>query len=88
MKDTMIGIDLAMNTIVLHGTSMTGDLQFRKKLSRGQFVQFMLRHPALRCRSGSLWQRSLLGARIDGLWPRGEADCATIRSPIRKAAEK
>ena len=64
MKDTMIGIDLAMNIIVLHGTSMTGDLQFRKKLSRGQFVQFMLRHPASvvvleACGSAHYWAREL-----------------------------
>lgn len=64
MKDTMIGIDLAKNIIVLHGTSMTGDLQFRKKLSRGQFVQFMQRHPASvvvleACGSAHYWAREL-----------------------------
>lgn len=46
MKDTMIGVDLAKNIIVLHGTSMTGELRFRKKLSRSQFIQFMQRQPA------------------------------------------
>ena len=46
MKDTMIGVDLAKNIIVLRGTLMTGELRFRKKLSRSQFVQFMQRQPA------------------------------------------
>lgn len=41
MKDTMIGVDLAKNVIQLHAASMTGELKFRKKLSRGQFFRFM-----------------------------------------------
>ncbi|AHK04995.1 IS110 family transposase [Agrobacterium tumefaciens] len=46
MKDTMIGVDLAKNVIVLHGTSMMSELKFRKKLSRSQFIHFMQRQPA------------------------------------------
>ena len=34
MIDTMIGVDLAKNVFHLHGASMTGQLKFRKKLSR------------------------------------------------------
>lgn len=41
MKDTLIGIDLAKNVFQLHGASMTGDVQFRKKLVRSQFLRFM-----------------------------------------------
>ena len=64
MKDTMIGVDLAKNIIVLHGTSMTGELRFRKKLSRNQFMQFMQRHPAAvvileACGSAHYWAREL-----------------------------
>lgn len=33
----MIGVDLAKNVFQLHGASMTGDVKYRKKLSRGQF---------------------------------------------------
>ncbi|WP_244563796.1 hypothetical protein [Ensifer aridi] len=47
MKDTMIGVDLAKNVFQLHGASM-GDAKYRKKLSRGQFLRFMLeQHLAL-----------------------------------------
>lgn len=65
MKDTMIGVDLAKNIIVLHGTSMTGELRFRRKLSRGQFIQFMQRQPAAvvvleACGSAHYWTRELM----------------------------
>lgn len=46
MKDTMIGVDLAKNVFVLHGASMTGELKFRKKLWRRQFLGFMESQPA------------------------------------------
>lgn len=39
MKDTMIGVDLAKNVSVLHAATMTGDVRYRKKLSRGQFLR-------------------------------------------------
>ena len=41
MKDTMIGVDLAKNVFQVHGASMSGQLRFRKKLSRDQFRRFM-----------------------------------------------
>jgi transposase len=34
MKDTMIGVDLAKRVFQLHGASMTGQVKFRKKLTR------------------------------------------------------
>lgn len=46
MIDTMIGIDLAKNVFQLHGASMTGEVKFRKKLSRPQFRKFMAEQPA------------------------------------------
>ncbi|QDI74409.1 IS110 family transposase [Leisingera aquaemixtae] len=41
MKDTMIGVDLAKSVYQLHGATMTGEIKFRKKLSRLQFCRFM-----------------------------------------------
>lgn len=43
--DIMIGIDLAKNVFQVHGTSMTGQIMFRKKLSRQRFRKFMAEHP-------------------------------------------
>ncbi len=41
MKDTMIGVDLAKRVFQVHGASLTGDVKFRKKLTREQFRKFM-----------------------------------------------
>ncbi|MDJ0631125.1 MAG: IS110 family transposase [Rhodobacter sp.] len=46
MIDTMIGVDLAKNVFQLHGASLTGEVKFRKKLSRPQFRKFMTERPA------------------------------------------
>ena len=60
----MIGVDLGKNVIVLHGTSMTGELRFRKKLWRSRFMQFIQRQPAAvvileACGSAHYWTREL-----------------------------
>jgi len=65
MKDTMIGVDLAKSVFQLHGASMTGQLRFRKKLSRSQFVKFMAdQSPAVvvmeACGGANYWARELL----------------------------
>ena len=65
MKDTMIGVDLAKNVFQLHGATMTGDVKFRKKLMRGQFLRFMAGQiPALvvmeACGSAHYWLRELV----------------------------
>lgn len=65
MKDTMIGVDLAKNVFQLHGASMTGQLKFRKKVTRPQFRQFMSgQAPAVvvmeACGSASYWARELI----------------------------
>ena len=39
--DTMIGVDLAKSVFQLHGASMSGEVKFRKKLTRLQFERFM-----------------------------------------------
>lgn len=66
MKDTMIGVDLSKSVFQLHGTSMTGELKFRKKLSRQGFVRFMEKHdPAVvvleACGGANFWARELVG---------------------------
>ena len=43
MKDMMIGVDLAKNVFQVHGALRTGEVQFRKKLTRKQFFLFMFR---------------------------------------------
>ena len=45
MNDTMIGVDLAKSVFQLHGASMTGQLKYRKKLTRPQFRKFMADQP-------------------------------------------
>ncbi|WP_292520758.1 IS110 family transposase [Mesorhizobium sp.] len=65
MKDTMIGVDLAKNVFVLHGASMSGDLKFRKKLSRLRFRQFMAEQPSAvvvmeACGGAHYWAREMI----------------------------
>ena len=59
---TMIGVDLAKNVFQVHGASMTGELKFRKKLSRLSFGKFMAEQsPAVvgmeACGSAHYWAR-------------------------------
>jgi transposase len=42
---TIIGIDLAKRVFQLHGAFQDGSVAFRKKLSRGQLLAFVARHP-------------------------------------------
>ncbi len=64
MKDTVIGVDLAKNVFQLHGATQTGEVKFRKKLSRVRFYQFMEDHaPAVvvmeACGSAHFWAREM-----------------------------
>jgi len=64
-KDTMIGVDLAKSVFHLHGASMTGQVKFRKKMSRMQFRKFMAdQAPCVvameACGSASYWARELV----------------------------
>lgn len=46
MKEvSIIGVDLAKQVFQLHGATAEGEVVFRKKLSRKQFLAFMQRHP-------------------------------------------
>ncbi len=42
--DTMIGVNLAKSVYQIHGPSMTGEVKFRKKLTRPQFLRSMSDH--------------------------------------------
>ena len=45
MKEvSIIGVDLAKQVFQLHGATINGEVVFRKKLSRKQFVVFMEAH--------------------------------------------
>ena len=60
----MIGVDLAKNVFQLHGASMTGQMQFRKKLSRQGFFKFMAEQPPAvvvmeACGSAHYWAREM-----------------------------
>lgn len=65
MKDTMIGVDLAKNVFVLHAATMAGEVRYRKKLSRGQFLRFLSEQPSAivimeACGSAHYWARELV----------------------------
>lgn len=64
MKDMMIGVDLAKRVFQLHGATKTGEVKFRKKLSREQFRAFMAAQPTAlvvleACGSASYWAREV-----------------------------
>ncbi|GAW35450.1 transposase IS116/IS110/IS902 family protein [Roseovarius sp. A-2] len=64
MKDMMIGVDLAKNVFQVHGALRTGEVQFRKKLTRKQFPAVMARQaPCLiifeACGSAHYWAREM-----------------------------
>ena len=58
MQDTIIGVDLANRVFHLHGTTVAGEVKFRKKLTREQFRRFMAEQSAclvvLDARSGDI----------------------------------
>lgn len=61
---TMIGVDLAKNVFQLHAASMSGEVEYRKQLSRDKFRKFMAQQaPAVvvmeACGSANYWAREL-----------------------------
>jgi transposase len=61
----MIGVDLAKNVFVLHGASLMGQLQFRRRLSRQGFSRFMAQQPPAlivmeACGSAHYWAREMI----------------------------
>jgi len=66
MKDTVIGVDLAKNILQVHGASMSGQVKFRKKLTRPQFLKLMAEQPPAvvvmeACGSAHHWARVMAG---------------------------
>ena len=64
MNGMMIGVDLAKRVFQVHGASMTGEVKFRKKLTREQFRRFMSEQPTCivvfeACGSASYWAREM-----------------------------
>lgn len=64
MKDIMIGVDLAKQVFQFHGAQRSGEIVFRKKLSRDQFQRFMAAQPAClvvfeACGSAHHWARQM-----------------------------
>lgn len=65
MKDvSIIGVDLAKQVFQLHGATAAGEVVFRKKLPRKQFLAFMQAHPGCRvameaCATAHHWARTL-----------------------------
>ena len=64
MNDMMIGVDLAKNVFQVHGALRTGEVQFRKKLTRQQFPAFMAQQaPCLvifeACGGAHYWAREM-----------------------------
>ena len=77
MKDMMIGVDLAKNVFQIHGALRTGEVQFRKKLTRAQFPAFMgQQEPCLvifeACGNASYWAREMaaLGHQVKLIAPQ------------------
>ena len=77
MDDVIIGVDLAKSVFQLHGATATGEVLFRKRLSRAQFRQFMSDHPAAvvvfeACGSASYWAREMtsLGHQVKLITPQ------------------
>lgn len=66
---TMIGIDLAKSVFKVHGASMTGELKFRKKLSRLRLSQVHGGISGSDSGDGGLRQRALLGTGNGQTWP-------------------
>ena len=64
MKDMMIGVDLAKTVFQVHGALQTGEVQFRKKLTRKRFVSFLANlEPCLvifeACGGAHFWAREM-----------------------------
>jgi len=64
MTDTMIGVDLAKRVFQVHRATTTGDVKFRRKLTREQLRRFMAEQPACvvvfeACGSASYWAREM-----------------------------
>ena len=88
MKDIMIGVDLAKSIFQLHGALMTGQMKFRKRLTRPQFRRFIsVQPPAVivmeACGSAHYWAREMiqLGHEVKLIAPQYVKPFLTLCSP-------
>ena len=63
-RNTMIGVDLAKNSFQIHAATMNGEVKFRRKLTRPQFLSFMAAQPPAvvvmeACGGAHHWAREL-----------------------------
>ena len=63
----IIGVDLAKRVFQVHGALPSGDVAFRKKLSRSQFMKFLAEQPPCliameACATAHYWGREALGS--------------------------
>ena len=64
MNDMMIGVDLAKSVFQIHGASMAGHVNYRKKVTRVQFRKFMSEQTGClvvfeACGSANYWAREM-----------------------------
>ena len=64
MNDMMLGVDLEKSVFHIHGALRSGEVQFRKKLTRAQFSAFMAQQePCLvvfkACGSAHYWSQEV-----------------------------
>lgn len=84
---TTIGLDIAKNVFQAHGADAVGRQIFSQQITRSKALDFFRRAAEMPCGAGSLWRRALLGPRVDGHGPRGEADSTCPCEAIRKASQ-
>lgn len=77
MQDMMIGVDLAKSVFQIHGALKSGEVKFRKKLTRQQFQAFMASHPPAlvifeACGGAHYWAREMqaLGHKVRLISPQ------------------
>lgn len=77
MKDTMIGVSLAKNVFQVHRALRTGEVQFRKKLTRKPFPVFMAQQEPCTvileaCCGAHYWARQMeaLGHEVELIAPQ------------------
>ncbi len=64
---SIIGVDLAKRVFQVHGALPDGNVAFRKKLSRSQFMKFLAEQPPCliameACATAHYWGRAALGS--------------------------
>ena len=77
---SIIGVDLAERVFQLHGATVEGEVVFRKKLSRTQFVTFMRGASCVLRGDGNTRDGPPLGANLNGSGAQGALDRSQVSS--------